>query len=133
VRRFAPHTVLRGGVAIVAVGGAAMLVCVLTRTGGLAGVVVPMMVYAFGFGLVMPNAMIEALEPYPAMAGVASSLLGGFQMAGGALVGYAVNALYQGTPLAMAGCIAAMSALTILVYVVGPPRRAGWRRRHFSP
>jgi DHA1 family bicyclomycin/chloramphenicol resistance-like MFS transporter len=123
VRHFAPDAVLRAGVALVGVGGGALLVCVLARAGGIPGIVLPMVVYAFGFGLVMPNATAAALEPYPDMAGVASSLVGFFQMAGGALVGYLVNALYTGTPLAMAVCIAAMAALTAIVHVVGDPRR----------
>ncbi len=122
VRRFAPESVLRVGVVLVVVGSAALLLCVATRTGGIPGIVLPMMVYVFGFGLVMPNATAAALEPYPEMAGVASSLVGFFQMAGGAVVGYAVNALYDGTPLAMAACIAAMGGLTALVHTVARPR-----------
>jgi MFS transporter, DHA1 family, multidrug resistance protein len=114
VRHFAPESVLRAGVVLVGAGGAALLACVIMRAGGIAGIVAPMMVYVFGFGLIMPNATVAALEPYPDMAGVASSLVGFFQMAGGALVGYVVNALYAGTPVAMAGCIAAMAALTVL-------------------
>lgn len=134
VRRFAPEAVLRAGVVIVGTGAAALLLCALTETGGIAGVVVPMMIYVFGFGLVMPNATASALEPYPDMAGVASSLLGCFQMAGGALVGYAVNALYRGTPVAMATCVAAMGGLTVLVHVVGSARRPpAYGRRMTSP
>jgi DHA1 family bicyclomycin/chloramphenicol resistance-like MFS transporter len=123
VRRLAPETLLRAGVVIVVAAGVVIIVCALTRTGGIAGVMVPMMMYVFGFGLVMPNATAGALEPHPAMAGVASSLLGAFQMAGGALAGYAVNALYRGTPVAMAGCVAAMGALTGLVFIAGSSRR----------
>jgi DHA1 family bicyclomycin/chloramphenicol resistance-like MFS transporter len=123
VRRFPPESVLGGGVVLVGVGSAALLVCGASRSGGIAGIVLPMMVYAFGFGLVMPNATAAALEPHPEMAGVASSLLGFFQMAGGAAVGYTVNALYDGTPIAMASCIAAMGALTTLVYTARRPSR----------
>jgi DHA1 family bicyclomycin/chloramphenicol resistance-like MFS transporter len=128
VRRFAPAAVLRVGVVLVAAGSGAMLACAATRTGGIAGVVLPMMVYVLGFGMVMPNATLGALEPHPDMAGVASSLLGGVQMAGGACMGYAVNALYDGTALAMAGCVAAMGALTVLVHALGPSRRGPARR-----
>ena len=49
--------------------------------------VVPMMFYMFGVGLVMPQSMASALQPFPERAGAASSLVGFAQMTFGAIVG----------------------------------------------
>jgi MFS transporter, DHA1 family, multidrug resistance protein len=118
VRRRAPHIVLRVGLAIVLVGGAAMLACAVAASEalGIAGVLVPIVVYVFGMAFVFPNATAAAMEPMPRMAGVASSLLGSSQMATGSLAGYLVNRFYDRTPLAMATGIAASAALACLTY-----------------
>jgi DHA1 family bicyclomycin/chloramphenicol resistance-like MFS transporter len=123
VRRVAPEALLRAGLALVVAGGAAMAACALAGAGGVAGVVAPMMVYVFGYGLVVPNATAGALEPHGRIAGVVSAVLGGVQMAAGAAAGYAVNALYARTPLAMAGFVAAMGAAAAVVYLAGARER----------
>ncbi len=55
-----------------------------------------MMVYLFGLGLAMPQALAGALQPFPERAGAASSLIGCVQQsvaaATGALVGQSLGA-----------------------------------------
>ena len=71
-----------------------------------------MMVYLFGIGLAMPQALAGALQPFPDRAGAASSLIGCVQQsvaaATGALVGQALGA--TAWPLvwgvAIPGCVA---------------------------
>jgi DHA1 family bicyclomycin/chloramphenicol resistance-like MFS transporter len=82
------------------------------------GVVLSIMVFVFGMALVFPNATASAMEPMPRMAGVASSLLGSSQMAAGSLAGYAVNSLYDKTPMAMATGVAASALFACLAYLV---------------
>jgi DHA1 family bicyclomycin/chloramphenicol resistance-like MFS transporter len=60
--------------------------------------------------LVQPNAVAAALDPLRHMAGTGSSLLGVIQMLLGAVGGYAVNALYDGTPRPM-GVMMLLAAL----------------------
>jgi DHA1 family bicyclomycin/chloramphenicol resistance-like MFS transporter len=59
-------------------------------------------------GLVMSNAVGQALAPYPKMAGAASSLLGFCQMGIAALVGMLVGHGVDGAatvlPMTVAGC-----------------------------
>ncbi len=129
VRRVAPDALLRAGVVLVVAGSAAIATCALTARGGVAGIVLPMMLYVFGYGLIVPNATAGALEPHARIAGVASAVLGGVQMAAGALVGYAVNALYARTPVAMAALVAAMGLATAGVYLTGG---RGRRRPRFT-
>ena len=56
------------------------------------------------------------MAPLPHMAGLAASLMGAIQMGGGSLSGLAVAALYNGTPMPMAGTIAAMAIGAFVSY-----------------
>jgi len=69
---------------------------------GLALIVLPSMVYAYGMGVIQPNLIAVAMQPIPDMAGVGSAIMGSMQMAVAGLFGYAASLLYDGTPLAMA-------------------------------
>ena len=79
--------------------------------------------FFIGFGLVFPNATVAAMERLPHIAGTASAMLGAMQMAGAGLSGYAVNALYDGTPVAMGGVLAAMAVLSFSTYHLWVKRR----------
>jgi DHA1 family bicyclomycin/chloramphenicol resistance-like MFS transporter len=83
---------------------------------------IPMVVFVYSQALVMPNAVVAAMEPLPHMAGNAAALLGAIQVAVGSLVGYLVSALYDGTPLPMGATLAAMSVGAFVAYYVGPRR-----------
>ena len=64
-----------------------------------AALVVPMMAYAFGGGVVMPNAMMAALAGLRGRLGTAVSLYGAMQMGGSALAASAVALLPSHDPL----------------------------------
>ncbi|MCC6467747.1 MAG: multidrug effflux MFS transporter [Alphaproteobacteria bacterium] len=78
-----------------------------------AAIVVPMMFYAAGVGLVMPATTAAAIGPYPEKAGAASSLLGLIQMCIAASVGATVAHILDGTARPMAFAIAACGILTL--------------------
>ena len=115
LHRFGSPRLLRWGVGCVAGSGVVMLACVLGRIGGLAGVVAPMMVYIFGVGLLMPNAIAAAMEPHGRLAGLASSFLGSVQTLGSAVAGYIVGFFYNHTPVPMAIAVATAGLLTLVV------------------
>ena len=125
LHRFGSARLLRWGVGCVAGSGVLMLACVLARFGGLAGVVVPMMGYIAGVGLLTPNAVAAAMEPHGRLAGLASSLLGSVQTLGSALAGYVVGLFYNGTPLPLAVAVAAAGLLTLVVAALRTGRAAG--------
>ena len=77
----------------------------------------PRMVFFFGLGLVSPNATAAALQPMGRRAGVASALLGVFQMAGGALAGWAVSALYDRSARPMALTVAVLGSVARLIHM----------------
>ncbi len=60
------------------------------------------MIYISAFGLVMPNAVHEAIHPLPDIAGIASAVLVSAQMLFGAVGGSLAAALYRdASPLAI--------------------------------
>jgi DHA1 family bicyclomycin/chloramphenicol resistance-like MFS transporter len=113
-RRTPSLLILRRGVVIIFAAGLTLGLAVWFGVGGLAGVLLPMMAYMFGQGLVMPNATAAAMAPHGQSAGVISSLMGGLQTAGGALAGYLVGAFYDQTPLSLAVTVSVFAALTLL-------------------
>ena len=119
-RRTPPLLILRRGVLIIFAAGLGLGLAAWFGLGGLAGVLVPMMAYMFGQGLVMPNATAAAMAPHGQSAGVVSSVMGGLQTAAGALAGYLVGAFYDHTSLSLALTVAAFAALTLLAS--GRPR-----------
>lgn len=115
--------ILRRGVFVIFAAGAALALASWFSVGGLAGVLVPMMAYMFGQGLVMPNATAAAMAPHGESAGVISSVMGALQTAGGALAGYLVGAFYDHTPLSLAVTVAAFASMTLLASGINWSRR----------
>ncbi|WP_066722668.1 MULTISPECIES: multidrug effflux MFS transporter [Hyphomicrobiales] len=103
------------GVACLAAGGLAMLLCVLTGFAGPFGVIVPMALYACGVGLTMPQAQASAMMPFPDRAGAASSFTGLCQMLFSACVGLLVgHALKSGAlPLPLVMSAIGVAALVL--------------------
>lgn len=116
LNREAPTSILRTGVLVIFGAGIAIALAVYFGIGGIAGVILPMMAYLFGQGLVQPNAMAAALEPHGQVAGVASSIMGSLQTAGGALAGFIVGAFFNGTPLSLGLTVAGLAVLTMLAF-----------------
>jgi MFS transporter, DHA1 family, multidrug resistance protein len=116
VRHLPPIRVLRIGLSVLALAGLAALGMVALGWSGPFLFMLAVMGYVFAQGISMPNSIATAMEPLPQMAGMAASLLGAVQMAGGAAAGYAVNALYDGTALPMAAIIATMGLGALLSY-----------------
>lgn len=123
VARVAPTRLLRIGLFVLVFAGAALAAAALAGA-GLYAILAALLVFFMGLGLVSPNATAAALEPMPKMAGVASAVLGVFQMVGGALAGWAVSALYDRSARPMALSVAALGAMALLVYTVLVPRAA---------
>jgi DHA1 family bicyclomycin/chloramphenicol resistance-like MFS transporter len=133
VTRVQPALLLRRGVLTVFAAGLVLLALGWTGTGGVAGVVVPMMAYMLGMGLVQPNATAAALAPHGRMAGVTSSLIGSAQTAAGAVSGSIVGAFYDHTPRSLAAAVAVAGVLTLLVHRRGGPDRRTAEEEAVSP
>ncbi len=90
---------------MVVVGAIVLAVVTATGWGGFPGMLIALWITIASTGIVGPNAMAAAMEPYAAKAGSASALLGAIQFALGATASAAVGWLHNGTALPMAGVI----------------------------
>ncbi len=102
---------VRLGGAIAFGAGLAMLVAVLAGVGGVYGLIVPLVFYMIGSGLILPNAMAGAVSPFPTMAATASALSGVLQMGLASLLGLGIAMAFDGTALPMTCAITLSGAL----------------------
>jgi MFS transporter, DHA1 family, multidrug resistance protein len=123
LRRFPTERVLLLGFAILLIGGALTLFVPLSRWSAPLPLTAAMVIFFFGQTIVQPNAVAAALDPLKHMAGMGASLIGSMQMIFGSLSGYAVNALYNGTPLPMCGAMLFAAVSCSLLYFILLRRR----------
>lgn len=116
-RRLGINRLLLIGGVIATLGGALMAALALAKVFAPLAVMLPMMLYMMGMGIVRPQSMAGAIGPFPQMAGAASALLGVVQMSVAAAAGVVVGQLHSGTPLAMATTIALMGAAGLVSFV----------------
>ena len=98
----------------------AMLVPILMGIETVATVLIPMVLYMIGMGIILPHAQAGAVGPFPRMAGTASALFGTLQYSLAALTGVAVGqgfSLAGGiTPLPMVIGLAGAGIFTFTCY-----------------
>ncbi|MFF7649937.1 Bcr/CflA family multidrug efflux MFS transporter [Streptomyces sp. NPDC007983] len=116
LRRYAPETLLRAGIALCATGGGALLVSVLTDL-GVAAVLVSLFALVASIGLVMPNSTALSMSGHPEVAGTASALLGLLQFALGGVAGPLAGLGGNGAALPMALAIAVSAAAAVVVHL----------------
>jgi MFS transporter, DHA1 family, multidrug resistance protein len=126
LRRFEPHQLLLGAVALAATASLLLLTVASSGIGGLLGVLVPLWMVLLSVGFGLPNAPAVALSRHGETAGTAAALLGATQFGVGALVSPLVGVLGNDAA-AMSTTIATglVLSLTVLVLVVRPWRLAG--------
>lgn len=101
--------------AAMGVAGLLLLATAATGIGGFPGLVAALFCYVAGVGAVMPLASSLAMAPHGAVAGSASALIGTLQFGLGALTGWLVGALHDGTAVPMALAVALCGLGGILV------------------
>jgi DHA1 family bicyclomycin/chloramphenicol resistance-like MFS transporter len=108
------------GCGVAVVGAASMTLFTVVTTLSAISLIGPMMLFSFGMGLTLANALAGALLPFPRMAGAASALLGFAQMGLAALATILVASLPALSPVSMSGVIlllaggAAVSHLSLI-------------------
>ncbi|MCW8862034.1 MAG: multidrug effflux MFS transporter, partial [Rhodospirillales bacterium] len=117
-RRIGVGGIIRFGSFLIAFGGVVLAGLAWAGVSHVLAVILPMSVVFCAVGFVMPTSMAASIAPFPKMAGAASSLMGFCQLSSGALVGFAVGHLHDGTTRPMATIIGAMAILTLGVYAV---------------
>jgi len=109
VIRFGTMPMLRAGSLVSAAGGVVLLTTTSFELGGLAGVVLPMMLVVGSLGIIGANAIAGALAPVPTLAATTASLLGFVQMMIGAATGVLAGLMNDGTPVPLGQLICALS------------------------
>jgi DHA1 family bicyclomycin/chloramphenicol resistance-like MFS transporter len=116
VGRLSPQALLGWGVAMMAVGGFALLAVVLAGV-GLAGILAALFVTVSSMGLIMPNATALALADMQS-AGSASALVGVLQLSIGAIVAPLVGLAGSTSALPMALAIVLFAVATLLTFLL---------------
>jgi DHA1 family bicyclomycin/chloramphenicol resistance-like MFS transporter len=126
VGRYGLDRVIGLGAVAQTAGGLLMVAALLLGLRSAASLVLPMAIYLSGLGLVLPQAMAGAMQPYRDRAGAASSLLGFLQQSGAALCGIAVGQLLgdNAWPMAAAVALTGIASLILWVTTRGIRRRA---------
>jgi DHA1 family bicyclomycin/chloramphenicol resistance-like MFS transporter len=122
----AAHLVLRLGIdltlglgsAALALGGASMAGAVALGMTSAISLALPVAVYLAGLGMVLPQSIAGAMQPFPERAGAASSLFGFIQQTGAALCGVLVVSLLGTSAWPLAGAVAMMGCATLLLWIL---------------
>jgi DHA1 family bicyclomycin/chloramphenicol resistance-like MFS transporter len=117
VGRLGLDRVIGMGAAAQTIGGGLMIVALALGLRSAASLVVPMAIYLSGLGLVLPQAMAGAMQPYRDRAGAASSLLGFLQQTGAALCGVIVGQLLGDSAWPMAVAIALTGVASLILWM----------------
>jgi DHA1 family bicyclomycin/chloramphenicol resistance-like MFS transporter len=86
---------------------------------GLSSTIFLILIFLSCQGFVFPNSSALSMAPFSRNAGTASALMGGIQLAVGALTSGIVSVLTNGTALPMAGIMAACALLSFCVLLLG--------------
>ena len=129
LRTHTPAALLRFGATLVSVGGASLLLALVTHWGGLPLVAASLFVMLSGLGFVGGNASSAALAPFPHAAGSASALMGTIQFAIGATAGAVASALFDGTGRAIGVVITAVALGGTAIVVRGRVGESGAHAR----
>jgi DHA1 family bicyclomycin/chloramphenicol resistance-like MFS transporter len=123
VHRLGLDGVLVIGIAFTSAAGVAMAVVAWAAEPSAAAIVVPMFFYMVGFGAISPACSAAALQPFPALAGTASSLFGLIQTLTAVAVVAASGLFNDGTQVPMANTIALCALATATGYLLLARRR----------
>ncbi|MDG2034867.1 MAG: multidrug effflux MFS transporter [Rhodospirillales bacterium] len=118
VERVGSHRFIIIGGFLEAIGGLSMLVFALTGSTQPISLFGPMALFVVGFSFLYPLSTAKALNPFKAIAGTASSLLGFAQNIMGATVSALLAAFIDGTALPMALALAVSGVASAGIYIL---------------
>ncbi|WNG24511.1 multidrug effflux MFS transporter [Cystobacter fuscus] len=112
-------TLLKAGMALCVTGATVLVLMTLAGLARLGTLMPVFFVCHFSIGLIAPNATHGALQPMARIAGVASAVLSGLRMLGGAMASALVAWFFDGrSALAVTGVMAGFALAALLVYVL---------------
>ena len=114
--RWQPTTLFKLGIAIALLSSSAMVIFCLLQWYHPLFIVVPVGFSTLAVGLVLPQAMAEALKPFAHMAATASAVMGFLQMAIATFAGWLVGIYLIAEPLPLALVIFASAVAASMCY-----------------
>ena len=118
IERVGSHQFIIIGGLLEAIGGLSMLAFALSGSTQPLSLFGPMALFVVGFSFLYPLSTAKALNPFKAMAGTASSLLGFAQNIMGAAVSALLAAFIDGTALPMALALAVSGVASAGIYIL---------------
>jgi DHA1 family bicyclomycin/chloramphenicol resistance-like MFS transporter len=115
---YTSEQIVLAGAALAAVAAGTVWIGAQLLPDSIAVMMLPMMFYCMGIGLMLPNAMAIALSPFPYIAGTASALLGFVQMSLSAFATAIVGNYLVDSPAPVLNFMLAISGLALLLSVV---------------
>jgi len=117
-KRYTSEQMVLAGAALAAVAAGTVWIGAQLLPDSIAVMMLPMMFYCMGIGLILPNAMAIALSPFPYIAATASALLGFVQMSLSAFATAIVGNYLVDSPAPVLNFMLAISGLALLLSVV---------------
>ena len=117
-KRYTSEQMVLAGAALAAVAAGTVWIGAQLLPDSIAVMMLPMMFYCMGIGLMLPNAMAIALSPFPYIAATASALLGFVQMSLSAFATAIVGNYLVDSPAPVLNFMLAISGLALLLSVV---------------
>jgi DHA1 family bicyclomycin/chloramphenicol resistance-like MFS transporter len=117
-KNYTSEQIVLAGAALAAMAAGTVWIGAQRLPDSIAVMMIPMMFYCMGIGLMLPNAMAIALSPFPYIAGTASALLGFVQMSLSAFATAIVGNYLVDSPAPVLNFMLAISGLALLLSVV---------------
>ena len=117
-KNYTSEQIVLAGAALAAVAAGTVWIGAQRLPDSIAVMMIPMMFYSMGIGLMLPNAMAIALSPFPYIAGTASALLGFVQMSLSAFATAIVGNYLVDSPAPVLNFMLAISGLALVLSVV---------------
>ena len=114
IGHFQLFSIFRAGCVLAAVAALAVLFSASTGIGGLAGIMMPIIIYIGCIGFTGPNSNALALSHFPKSAGTANALAGALRFTFGGISAALVGILHDGTAIPMTMVMAICGCLSIL-------------------
>jgi len=112
---FAPEQIMMCAIVVSVIASGALLLCVFTSLGGVAGVITSLFILIATLGFIAGNAMAAAIAPAGAQAGAASALVGVAQFAFGTCGSALLGLFRDPSGRVMAVVIGLLSLMTLAV------------------
>lgn len=115
--RFAPQSLIFGGLAATTLASFAMLCLMVADVGGALAVIVTMALFTTGMGTVMPYCEAGALRPFSDRVGSAASMTSIVNMSVAALFGLAVGQIIDASAMALPAALMGAAAVALALFV----------------